>query len=359
LHAHLELALPFPPFFNVATNARRTVQTESMALFGELTYQVTDRLALIGGARYTDEEVSATYIRTSTPILSALPFNSFFGPDVSGTQSVSDTDFSGRLIARYSFGDAFTGYVTYSRGYKGVGIDVAESVNVDAITTPGGLQVLAPEIPTLYELGLKAEFLDRQLSVNSAFFHQTVEDLQAITNDDQGRTLNLSIDEVLSRGVEVDAYYNPSAVPGLSFAATLTYLDVSFEAFRERPDLVGEDFPDVPELSWSLIADHSFDVGSSGYSAFVRGEYYWQDEKNTALDGNPTRAQDAYGLLNLRTGLNSPGGRYSLTLSAENVTDEDYVSFVGGSSYSAIDGVTSTQFVGDPLLYRVMFAAEF
>ena len=54
---------------------------------------------------------------------------------------------------------------------------------------------------------------------------------------------------------------------------------------------------------------------------------------------NPRFDIDSYGLLNLRVGATSPSGRYSLRLSVENATDEDYVHYVGSSIYGLFDGV--------------------
>ncbi len=353
----VELALPIPPFFNAATNARRTVETKSTALYGEFTFGITDSLSLILGGRYTDEEVKANYARVASPIIAGLPFASFFGPDVSGQVTVNDTNFSGRAILRYQLSEDTMLYTSWSEGYKGPGIDVAESVDVNAIATVGGLPVLPPEVPELIELGLKTRLLDGRLAINAVVFDQTVNDLQAISTDLSGVTTNLSIDEVSSKGAEVDLTFN--ATENLSFSAGFTYLDVEFARFDERPDLVGTPYFDVPETAYSLIGNYTFDLGANGYRGFLRGEYYWQDDKNTALGGGVANVVDAYGIGNIRFGLTSPSEKYRLTFAVENVGDEDFPSFITGSSFSALDGVTTTQFLGDPRTYSVTLGLDF
>lgn len=353
----IELALPFPPFFNVATNAQRTVDTKSTALFGEFTFALTDDLSLILGGRYTDEEVSATYDRVGTPILEGAPFGFFFGPNLSGQQTVKDTNFSGRAILRYFISDETMTYVSWSEGYKGAGIDVAESANAAAVTTPGGLPVLPPEIPELWELGFKTRLLENRLSLNAVVFRQSIEDVQAISTDGQGNTTNLSIDEVLSQGLELDLQF--AASDQLTFTASVTYLDVTFEEYNERPDLEGSPYSDVPETAFSFTSDYRFEFGASGYSGFARAEYFWQDDKNTSLGGDADRDVDSYGLLNIRAGIRSPDDKYSVTIAAENVTDEDYPSFIFGTSFSALDGVSSAQYLGDPATYSITFGAKF
>ena len=90
----IEFAIPFPPFFNVSTAVDRNVKNESAALFSEFTFNVTDKLSLILGARLTREELEATYSRVATPLGPGF-FASNFGPDLSGEQRVDDTDVSG------------------------------------------------------------------------------------------------------------------------------------------------------------------------------------------------------------------------------------------------------------------------
>ncbi len=354
----VEFALPFPPFFNVSTAVDRRVENESAAVFGEFTFNVSEDFSLIVGARYTWEDVEADYSRVASPIGPGF-FASNFGPDLAGSQQVDDTDVSGRVIARYFWNDNFMTYLTWSQGYKGPGIDVAESANAGFLAEPGGLPVLDPEVPTLYELGAKFRLLDNTLSLNTAVFYQTVEDLQAIATDQFGIGRNLSIDEILSTGVEADLIWVPAGIEGLTVTAGLGYLDTNIEDFSDRPDLEDKRFRDVPRWTYSLSGDYRWAIGSGGYHAFVRGEVVGQSRKNTNLDDDPTADVDGYTLVNLRLGISSPEERYRLTLMVDNLTDEDYPHFVFGSSYAALDNTTRAQFLGDPVTYALQLAVKF
>lgn len=353
----IQFAIPFPPFFNVSTAVDRTVESESAALFGEFTFQLTDAFSLIVGGRYTREDIEADFSRVASPIMAGFPFASNFGPDLTGSQQVDDTDLSGRVIARYFWNDDVMTYLTWSRGYKGPGIDVAESANAGFLAEPGGLPVLDPEIPTLYELGAKFRFAEDRLVLNTAAFYQTVEDLQAIATDQFGVGRNLSIDEILSTGVEVDLTWLPP-VEGLILTASASYLDTTIEKFSDRPDLEGDRFRDVSRWNYSLAGDYLFEVNRS-WQGFIRAELTGQSRKNTNLDGDPTADVDSYSLVNLRLGLVSADDRYRITLMAQNIFDEDYPHFVFGSSYAALDGTTRAQFLGDPATYAIQFGVNF
>ncbi|MBO6505371.1 MAG: TonB-dependent receptor [Kordiimonadaceae bacterium] len=357
---NIELFFPVPgSFFNVRTDSDRTVVNNSYAAFGEFTYDATEKLSLVGGFRLTREEIDATYERIATPINPFLPFTAFFGPDYVGATEVRDTNLSGRVIARYTWSDELMTYISWSRGYKGPGIDVAATVNIPSVNEPGGLPVLPPEIPTLWEVGMRGRFFDNRLSVNASAYVQKVEDLQTIVTDAVGVTRNLSIDELQSKGIEVDAVFVPEFIDGLTLTGTFNFNDVEIESFPERPDLEGIRFRDNPRLSYSMIGDYRRDVTADGAKGFLRAEWAWQSSKNTSLDRLPTTIVDEYGLLNLRIGVSNPEDTLALTFSVENVFNKDFEHFVFASSYSALDGITNAQFIGDPRLWAITLRATF
>ncbi len=363
LEAHgrvdIQLGLPFPPFYNVRTLADRTVGTSSYAAYGELTYSLTDKASLIAGARYTRDTLNATYIRSSSALNPLAPSAPFFGPNVTGIQKVQNDNLSGRIIGRYAWTDDVMTYVSWSRGYKGPGVDVAESVNVAAIATPGGLPVLPPEIPTLWEAGIRTSLFDKSLTTNITFYSQDVRNLQTITSNSVGAVLNLSIDKIKSKGVEAEIIFRPASLPGLTLSGSYTLNDVTIKQFTARPDLNGKILPDNPRNFYSIIGDYRTKLGGSGYDGFVRAEWTWQSSKNTDLSARPFANVDPYGLLNLRVGFNAPNDRYGVIFSAENVTDKVYANYILTSSYTALDGKTNAQFIGDPRTFRVTLRGKF
>ncbi len=355
----IAFGLPFPPFFNVRTLADRTVGTESYAAYGESTFNLTPKASLIVGARYTHDSILATYNRVSTPLNSLAPSAPSFGPNVAGVQKVRNDNLSGRIIGRYFWTDDVMTYVSWSRGYKGPGIDVAESVNVGAITTPGGLPVLAPEIPTLWEAGVRTALFDKALTTNVTIYSQNIKNLQTITSNAVGATLNLSIDKLSSKGVEAEIILRPAALRGLTLSGSYTLNDVKISNFAARPDLNGKRFRDNSHDFYSIVGDYRTNLGHSGFEGFARAEWSWQSGKNTDLNQAAYANVDAYGLLNLRAGFNAPDDRYGITFSVENVTDKVYAHFILRSSYSALDNATSAQFIGDPRTWKVTLHTKF
>ncbi len=349
-----------PGLLNLRNRSIRSVETTHYALFGEVTWDITEKFSLILGGRYTDEEKEASAVYTETAIDPRFGFNSLGlgGGDYSGTTTVDDDDFSGRIIGRYQIAEDFNTYLTYAEGYKGAGIDVSTGVNPVNIEEDGELPVVNPEIPTLIEWGLKGVFFDNTLSVNMAVYHQTVEDYQRIIrNDDPTFAQNLGVDEIQSQGFEIDMSW-AAPVEGLTFTAAYSYIDITYEEFVQRPDLEGETITTIPENSFAFTGTYRFDFGNSGWGGFSRLEYTWQDEKNSNGDNNPRFEIDSYGLLNLRLGATSPSGNYSATLAVENVTDEDYAHAVFSSIYGSLDNTTNAQFLGPDQIVRFTLEAK-
>ncbi len=363
LEAHgrvdIEFGLPFAPFFNVRTLADRTVATNSYAAFGEATFNLSRKASIILGGRYTHDSLLGTYTRVSSALNPVAPFGAFFGPNVTGVQPFKNDNFSGRIIGRYFWTDDVMTYVSWSRGYKGPGIDVAESVNVAAVFTPGGLPVLKPEIPTLWEAGIRTSLFDKALTTNVTFYSQELENLQTITQTAVGAALNIGIDLLKSKGIEAEVILRPKALPGLTLSGAYTLNDVTIAKFTATPALNGKRFRDNSHDFYSIIGDYRTKFGSSGFEGFLRAEWSWQSAKNTDLNGAAYANVDPYGLLNLRAGFNGPDNRYGVTFSVENATDQVYANYILGSSYRQLDGTSATQFIGDPRTWKVTLHGKF
>lgn len=360
-HVDIELALPFPGFFfNARTDATRAVSTDSYAAYGEATFHVTDKASLIVGGRYTHDSLLATYKRTTSAIDPTKPFSGFFGPNYTGIQSFKNDNLSGRVIARYLWNDDIMTYVSWSRGYKGPGIDVAESVNVGAVLSPGGLPVLKPEIPTLWEAGIRTSLFDKALTTNITFYSQQLRNLQTITPSAVGAALNIGIDKLKSKGIEAEVILRPAILPGLTLTGAYTLNDIKIAKFSANPALVGLRFRDNAHDFYSVIGDYRTDLGSSNFQGFVRAEWTWQSGKNTDLAGRPLYNVDSYGLLNLRVGFDGPDNKYGVTFSVENVANKDYVHYIFPSSYGVLDGgQTTNQYIGDPRTWKVTLRGKF
>ncbi len=133
------------------------------------------------------------------------------------------------LRATYEFTDGFSGYFTYSNGWKASAVNLSSDSRIpDPITGLG--REAGPESVKLYELGFKAKFDQGYLNV--ALFDQTINGFQSNIFTGTGFVLaNAGKQSV--RGFEVEGLYQPWEPLVATFG--VTYLDPEYDSFTNAP----------------------------------------------------------------------------------------------------------------------------
>ncbi len=139
-------------------------KAESYAAFGQATYDVADNTSLTLGLRYTTE--TKDYSASGRVVLAnGVVINN---PVVS--DKVKANKLTWRVALDHHFNDDVLAYLSYNRGFKSGGF------NPQTFTQP--LQPFAPEVLDAFELGLKADLLDRRLRFNGAGFYYDYQNIQ-------------------------------------------------------------------------------------------------------------------------------------------------------------------------------------
>src|SRR6185295_16149070 len=124
----------------------RSNQTnQAWALFGSINYQLTDAFQVRAGIRYTNDDKDFV---TGTPEGFTFP-----DPDAPTTAHLSDDNVSWDLSGTYSLNDAVNLYARIATGFRGASVQPASAF--------GNQSVADPETNTSYEIGVKADLLDR------------------------------------------------------------------------------------------------------------------------------------------------------------------------------------------------------
>lgn len=290
-------------------------ETEIAAVFGQVDYALTDRLTLSFGGRYSEEKIFTDI--------------SGFGGGLSQELTVDDTfeDFSPMFAARYDLSDERSVYATIAKGFKSGGVQVSP--------LPGA-ETYDPEELWNYEIGYKAELLERRLRVNAALFYMDWTDLQtafqqAGLNEDGDFIIFGGIDNAeaaTSYGAELSLTAAPTA--GLIMNLNVGYLQAEYDEFTafidgENRVLDGLTVPNSPEWTVSADAEYRFPV-NQGLDGFVRGEWIYRDSLRSTTaalirEGFPWEVP-SYDVVNLRAGLEHE--RYTVALYLENALDETY-----------------------------------
>jgi iron complex outermembrane recepter protein len=193
---------------------------QQVALFGEATVQVMDRLDLTGGLRYYNFDESREQI-----------FDGIFANDDTGTDIVSvpgETSadgFAPRVIASFRASDNLTLNAQVARGVRLGGIN--DPLNVP-LCTPADLATFSgrdswrDETAWNYELGAKSRLMDGRATLNLSAFYMDISDLQLIvTAGSCSSRLVFNVPEARSQGVEAEFTVAPNEYFDLSLSATL------------------------------------------------------------------------------------------------------------------------------------------
>lgn len=306
------------------------VNTESWAGFADVNLDLTDRLHLGLGARYTLDNKTGTVFRanylgaTNSPLLGGTPR----APLLVRTNYTNSKDFSQftpRVALSYDLSDDLTAYASYSQGYKSGGFDMRG----DAIFTPDTVNGYDPETVDSVELGLKGT-LDR-LSFAASVFRNEYSDQQVTTQVPAVGGIASFVDNVGSStfvGAEFEGSLFLSDNLSANFA--VGYLESDFEEFLRYNLALGvyEDISDQVVLQnapkWTGYLGLTWRGDVAGGEIAVTPSVSYRDDYSQFEFPNPVLDQEAYALVDLSVVWTDPTDRYTVGLYGKNLTDEEY-----------------------------------
>lgn len=331
--------------------AERDSKAEAFSVFGSVTLDLTDKLELSGGLRWTDEQKSTTvafpYVHSDITTFLGFVSSGFF----SGPIEFSDSNFSPEATLKYQISDDVNIYAAYKTGFKSGGIDnnalpsgpLGDLISADPATKQAAQDALRFESETSEggEIGVKAQFADRSITFNTAIFYYVFDNLQ-VQNFNVGifnfETFNAS--ELTTKGIDIDwAWRTP--VEGLSFSGAASYTETKYSDFfmPAGDDLDGRVAPRAPKLSGNIAFDLNVPMGDSlefglNGNATYSGAYFANDDTF-----NDDFRNSSYVTLDGAISIGAPDGKWKLSLIGTNLTNEIWVNTSGGAPFNADDRV--------------------
>jgi len=318
-----------------------TTKFENYSAYGQATYKVTPDLRLIGGLRYSNDEVKATHSR-----LAPFGAGAGIGATFAGSTSVSKSDVSGKVGVQYDVTDQTMAYATWSQGYKGPAINVFFNMNAN------NLVPLQEETSKNWEIGLKNEFFDRRLVLNLAYFDSKFDGFQTnnftLVNGTVVSQLT-NAGKVGTRGFEVDFTTQP--VDGLRISGGYAYTDariIDFFCPAGAPatcrlganglPINGQPLPYAPDHKISLDGEYTLPLGDAlPFEIAINTAYTWQSKQQYDIAQNPFSIQPAYGLWDAGIAAVDKNDRYRLALTVKNINNTYYAtSRVFGNPLTAL-----------------------
>lgn len=281
---------------------------ENVAAFIDGEYSLTSQVALLFGVRYDYEEFRETGFQQFSV---TGPIDA--GSLVRNTSKTSYDAFLPKIGFEYQFSDDVSLSAVVQRGYRAGG---------SAIDGNNEVYEFDPEFTTNYELALRTKHMDGQLIFNANAFFIDWEDQQVLVQvgDPTGqlfRTGNAGSSQVY--GLEADLA--AALTDGLSIRAGLGLLETEFVDFANAQtgaDFSGNSFSQAPEVSANLGAAYNHSSG-----LFVTADARYQSESFSDAENLEAQRVDGYVLANAQAGYRS--NRWSLSIFARNVFDEDYL----------------------------------
>ena len=293
-------------------NFRGEQDSSSYAVFGQTTYDATDRLHLTLGGRYTKDNKD---VHRETR-------QNIGGPACDQHVEEDWSEVTGTAIVSYDISDDVMTYGSIAKGFKSGGFNIAEC---------GG--AFDPETILAYEIGLKSTLFEQRLRFNLAAFYYSWDDIQinrfvnsaiTVTNAAEANAFGLEIEFVALLG------------GGFTVDGGITYLDTEYAggSMFANPilggpqiNVDGNDLERAPPLKAYLGAqfDWQTEVGRITLRADASySDRHYFDVFEASLPNQEEMEQDAYTITNAHLRWESNAGKYAATLFVQNIGNKLY-----------------------------------
>ncbi len=364
-------------FFNenplILCNAQ---EADAAAVFVDGTWDISDRLHLTAGLRYTDEEKSWTgRPRVGVALLDGSPTLEQLGAPLAAadfdrfpTGVVRDSEDwqepTYRLNLGYDFNDEWFAYIGYARGFKSGGYNDQIGTQLNPIT-PAAARPTGPEIADSFESGIRGTFADGAAFLGATAFYVDYTDAQRTLNatfPTGQETLFFNAAELSVAGLEVEGSW--AATDNLTLSGNLAWTDATFDKFEADTDFDGDidvDLSDrpvtrAPEFMYTLEAQYNQELGSAGSLDWSLRVAYEDESVASYSDAgdafNPTLNDKT--LVDASVTYRDRDENYFVKLYGRNLTDERYRT---GSLSVATLWIMSAY--GPPRWFGVEFGANF
>jgi iron complex outermembrane receptor protein len=315
--------------------------TDSRAVFAQGTYNLTERLSLTAGLRYSDEQKTfhgnvGTYSQATN-----LPTNTTTIYTGVGKYNALTPKFG----VQYQATPAILLYASATRGFKSGGFNTSSR---NAATAALGFE---PETLWDYEAGLKSELLDRRVRLNLSAFHYDYKNLQVQAFITPGVTDITNAATAKIDGVEVELTVLP--VNHLRLQGNFSYLNARYDSYKGASgpggvvvDASGNQLTAAPKYSGNMAAQYDVPF-ASGANVSLRGEAFFQSRTYFVATNDPAQSQAPYALVNASLVYTTPDGRWDVGLYSKNLTNRQYV-----TATATISPVISAR-PGDPRTFGV------
>jgi iron complex outermembrane receptor protein len=297
------------------------VATDSFALFGEATFDITHELKLTLGARGTDERKAGTSVITYSRVDPGL---------YPGSAAYSHTwsAFTPKATLSWQPTTHLMTYLTVAEGFKSGGYDLSGSGGSSVALVDAALATpFNPETVWNYEVGEKFTGFDNRFTFDADVFadeYLHLQTSQLVIINSVPIPITSDAGNARVAGIEVESTALPTnwLTLGLTYAA----MDTKFLSHKANPPLYGDRIPYAPKQQVHASAEVHFPVSSLGGTVAIGGDYTYHskvffDNANTA----PLFLQRKsvwHHIVDVYANYTSQDEKWKLAVWAKNLTNE-------------------------------------
>jgi len=325
---------------NSPFNSDLPFDIKQFAVFGEVSYEITEQLTFTAGGRYYDFEESRVITTGGL----------FANGDNRVVDETASDGITPRFLLSYKVSPDVTINAQASQGFRLGGVNDPLNTplcNAQDLALFGGFQDYDDEKLWNYELGVKTQ--GNGFTFNAAAFYNDISNLQ-VTLDAGSCSSRIVFNVPEAHVAGIEAELGLSLAPGLNLSLSGSLIESEFDS--TLPGALapatgirnGNRLPSVPEFQLSANGSYEWDLGTST-TAFVAGSFQHvgtrftqpADQENNPrtfvhglpFGGAPATASTTvdlllpdYQLVNLSAGIELDSG-LSLTAYVNNVFDEN------------------------------------
>ncbi|MFC4293617.1 TonB-dependent receptor [Novosphingobium tardum] len=359
----------FTTFAGLAAFTDADVKTNTLAAFGDFTYDFSDQFSVSVGGRYTWDERGATILRQNylgggSPVFggAGVPFGT---PSTNFRGKNVFTKFTPRASVSFKPTPDHNIYASFSQGFKGGGFDPrgvgvnAPDTNGDGVRSDAEIAAFlsfAPEKVNSYEIGYKGSLLDRRLNVALAAFRADYTDVQipgsvacTVSGLPSFCGVVSNAGKARIQGFEAEASAKlardfAAAGDALTLSGSLGYIDAKYLKYisniANKPTDVAayRHVQNTPKWTASGTLAYTTPVGEGSIDASTtlsyRSKTYQMEIANPYLD------QKGYSLLDANLVYHAANDRWSIGVHGKNLLDKHYKT--SGYPFMAADPLTGT-----------------
>lgn len=303
-------------------SVKSKVITSSYAAFVAIDWDISERITLNLGGRYTHETKNLDYDLDGTAS-GGLGIATLFN----FTNKRKEDHFKPTVGVTFAINEKMNLYAKYSTGFKSGGFNV-DFLSVASITD----FTFNTETVESYETGIKGTAADGRIQFDAAGFLAYYHNFQILQFVDLGggaTSIQLrNAAEVRTSGFEASA--SAYITDSLKIGANIGILDATFTSFPNAAGIGvnfdGNDLPNAPAFTGAVTVDYHMPLHAQNGAVDIYLEFSHRDTSFTIARNDPELDQiDKRDLVNSRITYTPDSGNWTLSLWARNLFDNNYV----------------------------------